>query len=131
MHELDESKEPPVCDLQELFRWRVDLSAILLLEDKKLKKSGFIATENSHMRLKDKKAKRLTEKIELNMNVKEVFKNRNATYQIIPYGNMQPHAKFVIDKIRILDFDMQVRSKLIGKRSGKSKGFRLSTCYIA
>jgi CRISPR-associated protein Cas1 len=49
LHELDESKEPLVYDMQELFRWLVDLSVIQLLEEKKLKKSGFIVTENFHI----------------------------------------------------------------------------------
>ena len=53
LHELDESKEPLVYDSQELFRWLVDLSVIQLLEEKKLKKSDFVVTENYHIRLKE------------------------------------------------------------------------------
>jgi CRISP-associated protein Cas1 len=106
LHELDESKEPLVYDLQELFRWLVDLSVIQLLEEKKLKKSDFIVTENYHIRLNEQAARRLIEKIKLNMNTKAAFKNRNATYQTILYRNTQTLASFVIDKSRRLDFDM-------------------------
>ena len=89
LHELDESKEPLVYDLQELFRCFVVLSVVQLLEEKKLKKSGFIVTENYHIRLKEQTAKPLIEKIKLNMNAKRAFKARNATYQNILYRNTQ------------------------------------------
>lgn len=107
LHDLDESKEPLVYDLQELFRWLVDLSVIQLLEEKKLKKSDFIVTENYHVRLKEQTAKALIEKIRSNMNTKVVFKNnRNATYQTILYGNVQALANSLIDKSKRLDFDV-------------------------
>lgn len=106
LHELDESKEPLVYDIQELFRWLIDLSVIQLLEERKLKKSGFILTENFHIRLKEPTAKALIEKIRLNMNTKKAFKGRNATYQTILYRNIQEFANFVIDKIKRLDFDI-------------------------
>jgi CRISPR-associated protein Cas1 len=79
LHDLAESKQPLVYDLQELFRWIIDLSVIQLLEEKVLKKLDFIVTDNYHIRLKEQTAKALIEKIRLNMNAKAVFKNRNAT----------------------------------------------------
>lgn len=106
LHELDESKEPLVYDLQELFRWLVDLSVIQLLEEKKLKKSGFIVTENFHIRLKEQTAKALIEKIALNMNVKSAFKGRNATYQTILYNNVQALGNCLLDKSKSLAFDV-------------------------
>jgi CRISP-associated protein Cas1 len=75
-----------------------------LLEEKKLKKSDFIVTENYHIRLKEPTAKALIEKIKLNMNAKAAFKNRNATYQTILYANIQALAGFLIGKSKKLDF---------------------------
>jgi CRISP-associated protein Cas1 len=106
LHELDESKEPLVYDLQELFRWIVDLSAIQLLEEKKLKKSCFIVTENFHIRLKEQAAKALIEKIKLNMKAKAPFKNRNATYQTVYYRNVQALASFIKGENKSLLFDV-------------------------
>ena len=106
LHELDESKEPLVYDMQELFRWVVDLSVIQLLEEKKLKKSDFIVTENYHIRLKEHTAKMLIEKIKLNMNAKAAFKGRNAAYQTILSGNIHGLAHFVIGKNKTLSFDI-------------------------
>lgn len=72
-----------VYDIQELFRWLIDLSVIQLLKEKKSKKSDFIVTENYHIRLKEPTAKSLIEKIKLNINLNATFKGRNATYQTI------------------------------------------------
>lgn len=106
LHEPAESKEPLVYDLQELFRWLVDLPLIQLLEEKKLKKPDFITTENYHIRLKAETAKALIEKIKLNTNAKVAFKNRNASYQTIFYRNVQTFANFLIGKGMTLSFDV-------------------------
>lgn len=80
------------------------MSVIQLLEEKRLRKSDFIVTENYHIRLKEQTAKALIEKIKLNMNAKVVFKNRNATYQTILFENVRAVANFVIGKSKWLDF---------------------------
>ena len=51
LHEINQSRTPLVYDIQELFRWLIDVSVIQLLEEKKIKKSDFIVTENYHARL--------------------------------------------------------------------------------
>ena len=106
LHELDESKEPLVYDMQELYRGLVDLSVIQLLEEKKLKKSDFIMTENYHIRLRDSTSKALIEKIRLNMNAKSSFKGRNATYQTILFENVRAIANFTVNKTKALSFDV-------------------------
>jgi CRISPR-associated protein Cas1 len=107
LHDLAESKEPLVYDMQELFRWLVDLSVIQLLEEKKLRKSDFIVTENYHVRLKEQTAKALIERIKLNMNAKAVFKSRNATYQTILFENIRALAAFAGGKTKTLSFGLQ------------------------
>jgi CRISPR-associated protein Cas1 len=81
LHELAPSKQPLVYDLQELYRWIVDLSIIQLLEDKKLKKSDFIVTENYHIRLREDTAKMLIDQIKANFNARSLYKNKNAAYE--------------------------------------------------
>ncbi|MDH3766006.1 MAG: CRISPR-associated endonuclease Cas1, partial [Nitrosopumilus sp.] len=44
LHEINQSRTPLVYDIQELFRWLIDLSVIQLLEEKKIIKSDFIIT---------------------------------------------------------------------------------------
>ena len=99
LHELAQSKTPLVYDLQELYRWLVDLSVLQLLEEKKLKKSDFIVTENYHIRLKPATTKLLIEKIRLNFNRAAKCKaGKNHTYQSILLDNVQQLANHILGK---------------------------------
>ena len=96
-----------VYDLQELFRWLIDYSVIELLEEKRLKKSDFIITENYHTRLKEDTAKKLIKKIKLNFNTKAPYKHRkNYTYQNILIDNIQQLANFISDKRKDIEFNV-------------------------
>ena len=104
LHEINQSRTPLVYDIQEMFRWMIDLSVIQLLEYKKLKKSDFIITENYHTRLREKAAKLLIREIQSNFNCKMLYKNnKRYTYQNIMYDNVQSLANFITDK-KILEF---------------------------
>ena len=59
LHELSNSRASLVYDVQELYRWLVDLSVTQLLEEKKLKKADFIVTESYNIRLRENTAKAL------------------------------------------------------------------------
>ena len=99
LHEISPSKTPLVYDIQELFRWIIDLSVIQLLEDNKINKSDFILTENYHIRLKENTAKLLINKIRDNFNNKIPYKNKkNYSYQSILFDNIQQLAKYITDK---------------------------------
>ena len=105
LHEINQSRTPLVYDVQELFRWLIDVSVIQLLEEKKIKKSDFIITENYHTRLGDNVAKLLIEKINSNFNVRYNYKNgKNYSYQIILQDNLQQLGNFVVDKKKEFDF---------------------------
>jgi CRISPR-associated protein Cas1 len=106
LHELAQSKTPLVYDLQELYRWIVDLSIIELLEEKKLKKTDFIVTENYNIRLEEDTAKMLIEKIQGNFNSKVSYKRKNYTYESIMLDNIQGLANFVIGKSDKLRFEI-------------------------
>lgn len=76
-----------------------DLSVLQLLEEKKLKKSDFIVTENYHIRLKPLTAKILIEKISLSFNRSAKYKTaKNYTYQNILLDIVQKLANHVIGK---------------------------------
>ena len=107
LHEIFQSRTPLVYDLQELFRWLIDYSVIELLEEKRLKKSDFIITENYHTRLKEDTAKKLIKKIKLNFNTKAPYKHRkNYTYQNILIDNIQQLANFISDKRKDIEFNV-------------------------
>ena len=105
LHEINQSRTPLVYDIQELFRWLIDISAIQLLEEKKIKKSDFIITENYHTRLGEDVAKMLIEKINSNFNAKNNYKNgKNYSYQIILQDNLQQLSNFILEKKKEFDF---------------------------
>ena len=99
LHEISKSRTPLVYDIQELFRWIIDISVIQLLEEKKIKKSDFIITENYHTRLGEDVTKSLIEKINSNFNARCNYKNgKNHLYQIILQDNLQQLSNFILDK---------------------------------
>ena len=105
LHEINQSRTPLVYDIQELFRWLIDVSVIQLLEEKKIKKSDFIITENYHTRLSEDVAKLLIEKINSNFNAKYLYKNsKHYSYQIILQDNLQQLANFIVDKKKEFEF---------------------------
>ena len=107
MHEINQSRTPLVYDIQELLRWLIDVSAIQLLEEKKVKKSDFIITENYHTRLGEDVAKMLIEKINYNFNAKYNYKNgKNYSYQIILLDNLQQISNFITDKKKEIGFNI-------------------------
>ena len=100
---LPPSKTQLVYDIQELFRWIIDLAVIELLQEKKLRKSDFMATENYHIRLTEKAAKMLIERILVNFNRKAAYKNgKNFTYQNILLDNVQQLSNFILDKTKTI-----------------------------
>jgi len=105
LHEINQSRTPLVYDIQELFRWLIDVSVMQLLEEKKIKKSDFIITENYHTRLRESVATMLIEKINSNFNTRYNYKNdKQYSYQIILQDNLQQLYSFIVDKKKEFDF---------------------------
>ena len=105
LHEINQSRTSLVYDIQELFRWLIDISVIQLLEEKKIKKSDVIITENYHTRLGESVAKLLIEKINSNFNARYNYKNgKNYSYQIILQDNLQQLSNFIVEKKKEFDF---------------------------
>ena len=98
------SNTPLVYDLLELYRWIVDLSVLQLLEDRKLKKSDFIVTEHYHTRLREHTAKLLIGKLQLNLNRRVPYKNKQYMYDGVLQDNVQILANHVQDKQTVLQF---------------------------
>jgi CRISPR-associated protein Cas1 len=142
LHETLSSRTPLVYDLQELFRWLIDLSVIELLEDNNLKKSDFILTENYHIRLKSDIAKLLVEKIKSNFNLKVSYGKKYFAYQNILYNNISQLAQFITDKKKTLeirvppikinrDDNLELRKKILSMSPEERKrlGINKSTLW--
>lgn len=112
LHELDDGRASLVYDIQELYRWLVDLSVIQLLEEKKLNKSDFIVTENYNIRLRESAAKMLIDQIVLNFNKAANYKGKMHSYRFILLDNVRMLANYVIGTNKALDFkipEVQIR----------------------
>jgi CRISPR-associated protein Cas1 len=142
LHEINPSKQPLVYDLQELYRWLIDLSIIQVLEEKKLKKSDFIVTENYHIRLRESAARQLLGKITLNFNKRTLYKGKMFTYESILLDNVRILANYVIGRSRGLKFGVpkieisrndtnEVRDGIISitPKERKSLGINKSTLW--
>ena len=143
MHEINQNRTPLAYHIQELFGWIIDVSVIQLLEEKKIKKSDFIITENYHTRLDEDVAKLLIEKINSNFNSRYSYKNgENYSYQIILQDSLQQLANFIGDKRKENDFvipkmklnrndNLKLREKILNMSSEESKklGINKSTLW--
>ena len=143
LHEVNQSRTPLVYDIQELFRWLIDISVIQLLEEKKINKSNFIITENYHTRLGEDVAKLFTEKINSNFNARYNYKNgKNYSYQITLQDNLQQFANFIVGKKKEFDFvipkiklnrndDVELREKILNITTNERKqlGINKSTLW--
>jgi len=108
------------------------------LEEKKIKKSDFITTENYHIRLGENAAKMLIEKINLNFNAKYNYKNdKNYSYQNILQDNLQQLSNFVVGKKKEIEFNipamklhrndnLKLKEKISSMTNEERKGFGIN-----
>jgi CRISPR-associated protein Cas1 len=97
VHEIASTKLPLAYDLQEPFRWLVDLSVIEVLRDAKLdRKKDFIVTENYHIRLRPKASQVLMDRISANMNRKVMVNGRSMSYETVVSETARRLARYLI-----------------------------------
>lgn len=142
LHELKDGRDSLVYDLMEPFRWLIDLSVVQLLEDKKLRKSDFIVTENYHIRLRESAAKTLIEKVKVNFNMKVSYKGKNSSYENILMDNVRALANHIEGKTstftlnipglelnRVDDVDLRSRIMSMTIEERKRLGIRRNTLW--
>jgi CRISPR-associated protein Cas1 len=106
LHETATSKLPLVYDLQEEFRWLVDLSVIEVIAGRELKrKADFITTENYHVRIRPHAIALLAERISQNFNRTISFGGRNRTLDTVLFENTRKLARHLLGQSRRLDLD--------------------------
>jgi CRISPR-associated protein Cas1 len=104
LHEIAPSKLPLAYDLQEPFRWLVDLSVLELLRGGKLdRKRDFIVTENYHVRLRPAAAEALIDRFSANMNRKVRHHGRSFSYESVVLETARTLARHLTEPSRSLD----------------------------
>jgi CRISPR-associated protein Cas1 len=104
LHEMNPSKNSLAYDLQEPFRFLVDLSVISLIESGKIENKDFIRTESYSLRLKPSGAKKVTEEFNNWMNKKVPYKKQSAMWSYALLLKTRELAQYLVEKRKTLDF---------------------------
>jgi CRISP-associated protein Cas1 len=139
LHEMNPSKNSLAYDLQEPFRFLVDLAVISLVENEMMDKKDFIVTENYNLRLRGFGAKKVASEFSSLMNQAVSYGEKQTTWGSILLLKARELANYLIEKTKNLDFvipgyqdqrvdSLEIRQKILKisysdwKKLGFSKG---------
>lgn len=103
LHEMKIGSKSLAYDLQEPFRFLIDLAVISVIEKKKMEDRDFIRTENYNLRLRPSGAKKLIEEISLWFNRKVKYRNKNYKWGNVLIEQTRELAHYVSGKRGILN----------------------------
>lgn len=108
LHEMNSSKNSLAYDLQEPFRFLVDLAVISLIESEKIESKDFIRTESYSFRLKPSGAKKVTEEFNNWMNKKVAYKKQSVMWSYALLLKTRELAQYLVGKKKTIDFSKPV-----------------------
>jgi len=103
LHEMHIGKNSLAYDLQELFRFIVDLAVISLIEADQMEKKDFIRTENYTLRLRSTGARKVTAEINSWLNKSVVYQGKETSWDYLIFLKVRELAHFLIGKQSTLD----------------------------
>jgi CRISPR-associated protein Cas1 len=126
-------------DLQELFRFLIDLAVISLIERRSMTKADFIRTETYTLRLKPSGVKKVTVEVNAWLNKTVLYQGKVHAWHYIILLKARELAQFLTKKEKMLDFiqpkfladrldDAELRAKILDipysdcQATGFSKG---------
>ena len=104
LHEMNPSKNSLAYDLQEPFRFLVDLAVINLVENGTMDKKDFIVTENYNLRLRGLGGKKVANEFSNMMNQAVGYKDKQTTWGSTLLLKARELAHNLIGKTKELDF---------------------------
>nr|WP_268765992.1 CRISPR-associated endonuclease Cas1 [Methanohalophilus halophilus] len=139
LHEMNSSKNSLAYDLQELFRFIVDLAVFSLVEKGAMEKEDFIRTETYALRVKPTGARKVTEEVNQWLNKRSQYRNKQHTWSAILLLKTRELAQYLVGKHKTVDFvspvyeierqdNMEIRQLILDisyvewKKLGFSKG---------
>ena len=139
LHEMQPGKYSLAYDLQEPFRFLVDLAVITLIENEAMAKGDFVRTENYNLRLRPTGARKVTEKVNRWFNKAVEYQGKESAWSYIIFLKTRELAHYLTGKKRKLDFSTplyeidrqdsdEIRRKILAipyaewKKMGFSKG---------
>lgn len=103
MHEKRIGKNSLAYDLQELFRFLIDMAVINLLEKNAMIKKDFIRTENYTLRLRPTGARKLVTEINNLLNSKISYNGKECSWTYVMLLKTRELAHFLVGKKKNLD----------------------------
>jgi len=104
LHETAASKLPVVYDLQEPFRWLVDLSVIETIAGRQLDRAkDILTTENYHVRLRPHAIAVLSDRLSQNFNRAVPFGGQRRTFDAILFETARKLARHLLGQSKRLD----------------------------
>jgi CRISPR-associated protein Cas1 len=139
LHEMNQSKYSLAYDLQEPFRFLVDMAVMNLIEKDVMDNKDFIRTESYSLRLKPTGAKKVTEEFNKWMNKRVKYQGKQTTWSYALLLKTRELAHYLVGKRKTVDFSKpnyeierqdsdEIRKKIIEisysdwKKLGFSKG---------
>jgi len=104
LHEIAQPKYPLVYDLQESYRWIVDMTILFCLENKTFSRKDFFLTDNYILRLKPAAIKKLLEQLRLRLISRVRYKGKNYSWDTVLQRKAQELASFLVGRLGELDF---------------------------
>jgi CRISPR-associated protein Cas1 len=104
LHKVQNGKNPLVYDLQEPFRWLVDLAILTAMEKKVFSKKDFIRTENYNIRLRPSGAKKLAKEIEARFNKTVSYLGNGYSWSYVLTLKAKELAQYLSGKKNAIDF---------------------------
>lgn len=99
LHEMKMGSKSLAYDLQEPFRFLIDLAIISAIEKKKLNDKDFIRTENYNLRLRPSGAKKLIEEIQICFSRKVKFRGKEYGWGNVLIEQTRELAHYILGKI--------------------------------
>ncbi|TQD27917.1 CRISPR-associated endonuclease Cas1 [Methanolobus vulcani] len=104
LHEMNTGKNSLAYDLQEPFRFLVDLAVINLVESERMEKKDFIRTENYSLKLRPSGAKKLTKELNLWFNKRVSYKGNMTMWSYVLFLKTRELAQYLVGKRQNVDF---------------------------
>ena len=104
LHEKQHGKNSLAYDLQEPFRFLIDLAVLDLIENKTMTKSDFIRTDNYNLRLKSSGAKKVLESINKWFNKDVTYLGDKTNWHYIILLKIREFAQFMSNPNKKIDF---------------------------
>ncbi len=139
LHEMQPGKYSLAYDMQELFRFIVDLAVINLIETDSMEKKDFIRTENYTLKLRAMGARKITDEINRWLNKTVEYQGKETSWDYVIFLKARELAHYLVGKQKSLDLispdyeikrqdSDDIRKKILSisytewKRRGFSKG---------